>query len=185
MGISQANIAGNSLGGSVAWRLALDHPERVDKLILLDSAGLASGATTVSPTLRLVAFTGISRALTLLTPRFLFRNALEEVYAQDERITPDLVDRYYELMRRPGNRVAALQRLQSIEPQPTDRLGEISAPTLILWGAEDRWIPVQNARRFQQAIPNAMLTIVESSGHVPMEEQPGRSAAVARPFLEE
>lgn len=185
LGVSHANVAGNSLGGGVAWRLALDHPARVDQLILIDSAGLETGASSASPTLRLVGLPGISRALTLLTPRFLFRNALQEVYARDERITPELVDRYYELMRRPGNRLAALQRMRSIEPQPSERLGEIRSPTLILWGAEDRWIPLENAQRFQRAIPNASVKIVEDSGHVPMEERPARTAALARQFLED
>lgn len=133
----------------------------------------------------------IRKSLSILTPKFAFRHSLREVYYDQERITEETIQRYYELLRREGNRQAFLTRNQGplagsdrshlpALPEPA-ALDDI--PVLIMWGEHDRWIPVQNAHRIAAAIPHAELIIYDDAGHVPMEEIPQITAADTRRFL--
>ena len=105
------------------------------------------------------------------------------MYAQDSLVTPALVDRYYDLARRPGNRAAALGRVTAREPDRWGEIGRVRAPTLVMWGAEDRWIPPALVDTFVRAIPGARGVVYRNAGHLPMEERPADTAADARRFL--
>ena len=98
-------------------------------------------------------------------------------------VTPERVRRYDELQRFPGNREATLQRARAQEPLDPTPLKRLKVPTLILWGAMDRWIPVADAFRFQRDIKGAKLEIFEKLGHNPMEEAPEATAAAVAAFL--
>jgi pimeloyl-ACP methyl ester carboxylesterase len=182
MGIARADLAGNSLGGRIAVTFALAQPERVRKLVLIDAAGLSG----VQPPLifRLAQVPVLNRALLHLTPRFLVRRNLEEVYGDPSRITEAIVDRYHSMALRAGNREALVGRLTGpADPLLDDRLGELRMPVLIQWGALDRWIPVAHAGRFEREIPDADVRIYPGAGHVPMEELPEPTARDADAFL--
>jgi pimeloyl-ACP methyl ester carboxylesterase len=140
LGIDRADVAGNSLGGRVALTLALEHPERVRSLVLVDAAGLSGQKP---PAIFGVARTPVlGRALRWLTPRAIVRRNVEEVYGDGSRVTEALVDRYYELTRHEGNREALLDRLTGpADPPLDDRLAEVRVPVLLEWGGHDRWIP--------------------------------------------
>lgn len=184
LGLERVSLAGNSLGGAIAWRFALAYPERVDKLILIDSAGLSSGEHGESPLVfQLLGIPVLRQAGVMFTPRFLFERSLREVYAQGDQITDELIDRYYLLLRRQGNRAAMLDRLSTSQNPPEGDLNAIQAPTLILWGEQDRWIPLEVAYQFQQELPNAELVIIPQAGHVPMEERPQETAQLVASFL--
>jgi pimeloyl-ACP methyl ester carboxylesterase len=100
-------------------------------------------------------------------------------------VTPAQVDRYHALLLREGNRTATRERLrQSSDDRLWQRLGEVRQPTLILWGEKDRWVPVRYAHGFDQAIPDSRLVLYPDLGHVPMEEDPVRTAAQVRRFLD-
>jgi pimeloyl-ACP methyl ester carboxylesterase len=89
-------------------------------------------------------------------------------------------------MRHPGNRRAAgLRAVADREPQYGERLGEITTPTLILWGAQDRVTPPYDAQTFHEMIPDSRLEILEGVGHLPMGEAPERTAAAIAGFLDE
>ncbi len=100
------------------------------------------------------------------------------------RIAPDLVDRYYNLLRREGNRQATIDRQTGpSEPVLDGRLHEIRAPVLIEWGARDRWIPLDLGRRLHDGIAGSTMVIYGDVGHMPMEEIPEASSVDAEEFL--
>jgi pimeloyl-ACP methyl ester carboxylesterase len=182
LGVDSAAVAGNSLGGEIAWNWALDHPERVRRLVLLDAAGFPN-ETGHSLGFRLARTPVLGGLMTWWTPKPLLRRSLEEVYVMDELVTDSLVDRYFASLLRAGNRRAFVDRVRQPTPDRTGRLGEIAQPTLLLWGAEDAWIPVAQGRRFEAAMPDAELVVYPGAGHVPQEEIPELTAATAERWL--
>lgn len=176
------HLAGNSLGGLISWQYTLAHPEQVEKLILIDASGLPL-KKSLPLAIRLAKNPLLGKILLKITPKSLFVKSLKEVYGDDTKITPAITARYFELFRRPGNRQAYVDRARQPFEADTTGIGRITAPTLILWGEQDTWIPVEHAYEFQRAIPRAELIIYPEAGHVPMEEIPERTAADARAFL--
>lgn len=184
LGVAQAVLAGNSLGGEVAWRTAVLAPQLVQSLILVDSAGPAFVPKSVPLGFALArnpAFTWITEHL--LT-RALVKVSITSVYGNPQRVTPELVDRYFELTLHPGNRRALTQRLQSFVPgRGIDGLKQIHQPTLVMWGGQDRLIPPEVAQEFLSRIPTSRLVVYEDLGHVPHEEDPQRTVRDAMTFL--
>ncbi|RMF21406.1 MAG: alpha/beta hydrolase [Deltaproteobacteria bacterium] len=179
--LDRFSLAGNSMGGQIAWHYALAHPDRVERLILIDAAGFPHPTPMV---FRLYSLPVIGRLVTKVTPRFVVANSLRQVYADDSKVTDALVYRYYGMLLREGNRNATRVRFANRRPDDAvERLREIRAPTLIEWGERDVWIPVEHAHRFAEAIPGARLRIYPHLGHIPMEEDPEATAADARAFL--
>jgi pimeloyl-ACP methyl ester carboxylesterase len=119
-----------------------------------------------------------------LTPRVLVEQSVRDVYADPSRVTGALVDRYFELLTRQGNRHALNLRMEEVardlEPE---RIKTLKLPTLILWGAKDRLVPPVNAHHFQQDIAGSQLVIFPDLAHVPHEEDPRASIVPVRAFL--
>ena len=183
LGIARASIVGNSMGGRIAWTFAAAHPDRVDRLVLISPDGFASpgfeyGKTPDVPsTIKLMRY---------VLPKPLVRMSLKPAYADPDTMTDALATRYYDLMRAPGVRDAMIARMaQSIRFDPVARLQTIRAPTLLLWGEEDRMIPFTNAADYVKAIPRATLAPLPGVGHLPQEEAPQPSLAIVRRFLDE
>lgn len=186
LGVSHFALAGNSMGGFVAWEYTLAHPDKVTKLVLVDAAGPPEDPNKKLPLgFTLARMPGVNRLAELITPRSLFEKSLRQTVANQAIITPAMVDRYWELNRYPGNRRATLLRFASYagRQRDTDRIGSITAPTLILWGADDRLIPASGAAWFASHIPGARAIVYPRIGHIPMEEAADRSAADADAFL--
>ncbi|AQG79714.1 alpha/beta fold hydrolase [Spirosoma montaniterrae] len=182
-GVRQCDLGGNSLGGAVAWRFALAHPGRVRRLVLVDAGGYPAVSKSVPLAFQLARIPVINRFIAFLTPRSIVEQSLKNVYADDSRVTPQLVDQYMDMALRTGNRRAFVSRMTAPPDSAWQRIGQIRQPTLILWGQQDRLIPVQNAYRFQRDLPNDTLVIMPNAGHVPMEERPHESARIVRAFL--
>lgn len=185
LGLERFALAGNSMGGGVAWRYALAHPDRVERLVLVDAAGYPREEPRPAG-IRAFSLPGIGRLARWVTPRFAVAASVRDVYADPSRVTHALVDLYEDLLLREGNREATRERLS----QPDDdglfaRIGELHLPTLILWGQRDRWILPRYAARFHADIRGSRLVLLENLGHVPMEEDPARSLAPVRAFLDE
>ncbi|MGZ3450022.1 MAG: alpha/beta fold hydrolase [Polyangiales bacterium] len=182
LAIAKADVAGNSLGGRVALTFALEHPDRVRKLVLVDAAGLSGQKP---PKIFAFARTPVlGRLLTVVTPRAIVRKNLVEVYGDPTRIDEALVDRYFDFTLAEGNRRALYDRLNGPrDPDLDARIPEIHAPTLLLWGERDRWIPLEFAKRFQSSIAGAKLVSYPDAGHVPMEELAELTARDADAFL--
>jgi pimeloyl-ACP methyl ester carboxylesterase len=175
-------IAGQSIGGAVAWTFAVTRPERVSQLILVDSSGYP-GNGAVPLTARLARLGWLGDVAIYFKPESEMRRALLDTYADPAMVTPERLRRYSDLQRFPGNRAATLQRLRMQEPLDPTQLKHLSVPTLIIWGAKDRQLPVNDAFRFQNDIKDAKLAIFSKLGHAPMEEDPKATAAAVADFL--
>ena len=184
--LKKFHIAGNSLGGNIAWNYTADYPENVEKLILVDASGLPTNKQP--PAIFKMAKTPLLKTLFLyVTPKILIKKYIEEVYADDSKITDALVDRYHKMVLRVGNRKAFIDRaktdfgLDSIVN--INKLKSIQTPTLLIWGAQDFWIPLGNGIRMDRILVNSKLEVLENSGHVPMEENPNESLEILKNFL--
>lgn len=185
MGVDKCLIGGNSLGGHIAWRFATEYPKRINKLILINSAGYPNKSKSEPIAFRVAKTPVLRNALTFITPKSIARSSIENVYADKTKVTEELVDRYFELTLRAGNRQAFIDRFSAKkDPNAYKRIRQIQQPTLILWGDQDELIPVENAERFHRDLPNDTLVILENAGHVPMEEIPERSLEVVKAFLD-
>lgn len=184
-------IAGNSMGGQVAYKMALQKPDKVKKLILLNSSGASFKANTAKfkdentfSVFSLINHPIFSKLMTSITPKFLFEMSLEQVYYDQSKITEEKIQMYYDLMLHKGNRVATVQRFKQRVHSEFEKLESVNCPTLILWGEHDNWIPVSHAYRFDSILPNSSLKIYDDAGHVPMEEISFETAKDALEFLE-
>jgi len=175
-------VAGHSLGGAVAWTFAVTRPERVSQLILIDAAAYPREGEATWRT-RLARAPLIGDIGIYFKPEWLARRALKDVYADAAMVTPERVRRFSELQRFPGDREATLQRTRNQEPLDPAPLKRLDVPTLIIWGAQDHWVPIADAFRLQTDIKGARLAIFEKSGHNPMEEDPTGTAAAVAAFL--
>lgn len=183
MGVGRAIVAGNSLGGAIAWQLALADPGLVAGLVLVDAAGHDFVPESIPLGFRIARIPVLREGMRWVLPRRAIEDSVLSVYGDRSRVTAALVDRYYELTLREGNRLALIQRMDQMTPGPVKRLGEIKVPTLILWGGKDRLIPPAWAERFKQAIPGSRLVTFAGLGHVPQEEDPAATLAALRDWL--
>jgi pimeloyl-ACP methyl ester carboxylesterase len=178
LGIKTFVIGGNSMGGWVSWEYARRHPDRLRGVLLVDAFGAKPKVEPKLPIGFRIARTPVLRnAVLYFTPRSLVEKSLQQSVSNQAIVTPAEVDEYWELLRFPGNRQATIDRSATMRAsaQPSDVAG-IKAPTLILWGAEDKLIPVDAATWFNTNIPGSKLVIYPKIGHLPMEETPEPSA---------
>lgn len=182
--IKKCIIAGNSLGGRIAWNYAISYPNNVDKLILIDASGYPSNAKSIPIAFKVAQLPVIKNIFKFITPRFVAKSSIENVYADKSKVSEELVDRYFELTLRAGNRQAFIDRFKNKDDTSAYRnIHTIQQETLVLWGAEDLLIPVEKAYQFHNDLPNDTLVIMENVGHVPMEESPEESLNIVRSFL--
>jgi pimeloyl-ACP methyl ester carboxylesterase len=177
-------LAGNSLGGEIAWRTAVLAPHRVARLVLVDAAGYPFTPEHLPLGFRLARLPGAGLLIGHLTPRSLVERSVRDVYGDPSKVTPELVDRYYELSLREGNRQALVQRFQQLQHgEDAGRIATLRMPTLVLWGGRDRLVPPDNAQRFARDIPGSRLVVFDDLGHVPQEEDPQRTVKAVEAFL--
>jgi pimeloyl-ACP methyl ester carboxylesterase len=182
LSIESAYMAGNSLGGLITWEYALAYPQEVKKMILLDASGYPS--TRPRPwVFRLAGTPILNQIVRYVTPKFFFKNNLAQVYADDRKISEELITRYFDLNLREGNRQAFIDRSQTTGETNWRKIKQINLPTLLLWGKEDTWTPLSFAERFKADLPQSKLIIYENVGHIPMEEQPEITVKDAQAFL--
>jgi len=183
LGVAQASVVGNSIGGRIAWKFAAAFPQRVSRLVLISPDGFASPGFAYGKPPEVPAVMGLMR---YALPKTLLRMNLAPAYAQPDRLQGATVTRHHDLMLAPGSRDALLARMrQTVLEDPLPILRRIRAPTLLLWGAADQMIPVANAADYAGAIPNARLVTLPDAGHVPFEEKPAESLVPVLAFLDE
>jgi pimeloyl-ACP methyl ester carboxylesterase len=182
LGIAQADVVGNSMGGRIAWRFALAEPTRVRRLVLVAPDGFASpgrpyGAPEPVPP--------VVHLLPWMMPRSMVRATLAPAFADPSRMTDADVDRAHDLLRAPGVRPAILARMaQHVLEDPRALLPRLGQPVLLLWGDTDRMIPASNGQDWLAVLPRAELVVLPGLGHVPQEEAPDASLTPVRAFLE-
>jgi len=167
--VDRAILVGHSWGGGIAVDLALHHPERVEKLILIDSTGYPPKSSLVAWLLKLP---GIGRFLLAASDRKTFENILKEkVFFNPGLVTKEEVEGWMRPYYVRGAAQAALE-LRNYHFDMAEEIRNISQPTLIIWGKEDKALPAEMAERFRQDIKNSVLQIIPNCGHNPQEEKP-------------
>jgi pimeloyl-ACP methyl ester carboxylesterase len=184
LGVQRFVLAGNSLGGEIAWQVAVAAPQRVERLVLVDAAGYAFTATSMPLGFRIARMPVLGWLMQRTLPRAVIGSSVRNVYGDPSRVTEALVDRYYELTLREGNRAALGRRFAQTRPgADAGRIKTLKLPTLILWGARDRLIPPEHAHFFERDIAASQVVTYENLGHVPHEEDPAATIADVRKFL--
>jgi pimeloyl-ACP methyl ester carboxylesterase len=183
MGVKECVLGGNSLGGQIAWASAAALPERVKKLILVDAAGYRFESTSVPIGFRIALTPGLRWIAEKILPRSVVEKSLHSVYGDPSKVSQELVDRYYDLALRAGNRQALGRRFEQRFTSDEAQIAMLKVPTLILWGGQDRLIPPDSARRFAKDIAGSTLVVFDALGHVPHEEDPGATLAPVQTFL--
>ena len=184
LGVKQYAIVGNSLGGSIAWNQALAYPDKVKQLILVNSGGYPKKNEKGNIGFKLASIPVVGDVLVKFTPRALIRKSIEDVYSDKAKVNEVLVQRYFDLLLREGNRNATLDIFkQRIIFGSSERIKKIKTPTLIIWGEDDQLIDVSNAYLFEKDIQNSQLVIIPKTGHVPMEENPLAFLAALKKFI--
>jgi pimeloyl-ACP methyl ester carboxylesterase len=180
--IDNAVFMGNSFGGEISWRFALKYPQRVRALILVDAAGYPHDSPAIFKLLRVPL---LGEMIAGVNAKWIVRQNLRQVFVNDDLVTDAVVDNYYYRLLKEGNRETVLARARMKTDTLYKILPQIRQPTLILWGENDSWIPVEWAHRFAADIPNAKLAVIPNCGHVPQEEKPEEVARLARTFWQE
>lgn len=174
--IQTAWLCGNSMGGDVSLNFAVQNPQRVAGLILIDSSGVnVEGSSSLAPSYLLIPVVG--RVLTALALRSdkLVREGLEKSFYDHAKITDERVAYYYRPLQTRGGQLAAVRARTQADQFPVEPdLGKINTRTLIIWGAEDALIPLEAGRKMNSLIKDSKLVIFESCGHLPQEEIPDR-----------
>lgn len=181
LGIERAIILGHSLGGTVAWRFAATEPSRLDSLILIngpafDFSGVEHRPAAPNPLLAAHLTNPTSTSV---------RQVASFFYANPSAVSDARYAQLVERMQGPGLGQAFLDHIGEFTmPDPTLELAKITAPTLILWGASDRLVPVEQADRMTSALSSARLITYPGVGHVAHEEASERILVDIRAFLE-
>jgi pimeloyl-ACP methyl ester carboxylesterase len=193
VGIEKFVLGGNSMGGGATWQYTLEHPEKVIAMILVDSVPPGNWSNSEPETdrgpgplaFRLLQQNWFRAIAAYIDPWPLVGQGLRSAYNNSPVVNDQLAARYYELIMRKGTRSAILGGGKP-STRATNQLSDLNSlqqPTLIMWGAQDSIISVSTALLFEENIPNTMTIIYDDLGHIPMEEDPERSAADVRMFL--
>lgn len=182
--VSRFVLGGNSMGGGVAWAYAHKYPYKLTGLVLVDASGEPEPADSSPPLgFRLARMPVIGDLMAYITPRSLIADGLRGSVADPSKVTDADIDRYWELLRYPGNRTATIMRFGAGREEPVATPLTRPIPTLIMWGAEDRLIPVASAAWFKSKMPDAQVIIYPHVGHLMMEEIPDKSAGDLKAWL--
>ncbi len=183
MGVRQFVLVGNSLGGQIAIQAALKQPQRVKKLVLIDSAGYDFEPTSIPIGFQIARIPVLRNIMEYVLPRGVVQSSVRNVYGDPSKVTAALVDRYYDMTLRAGNRKALAFRMQQPRAQGQERIATLKVPTLILWGGQDRLIPPQFGQQFAADIQGSKLVVFDQLGHVPHEEDPDATVIPFKVFL--
>jgi pimeloyl-ACP methyl ester carboxylesterase len=180
--VGSCSIAGNSFGGHLASEFAYQHPSQVKKLVLIDASGYPlkdEGVLAVK-----MAQTPLLRPIVrYVTPKYFIAMNLKEAFGEKAPVPDEIIDRYYDLMRRSGNRDTFIVTSNHAPEDTPGHIKELRIPALILWGAADTIIPPVYAELFHRDIPGSRVIVYDGVGHIPQEVVPDKVAADMRAFL--
>jgi len=181
LGLQQVALGGHSMGGRIAWNFAAAHPERVSHLILVSPDGFPDPNSKSENTYKVSPFLGLMK---YSLPTWALKMGVAPAYGDESLLTPQVMRRYHDMMRAPGVRAAAMERMrQSRNTNPLPLLQSLKMPVLLVWGEKDAFIPISNAQDYLKAIPQATLVSVPHAGHVVHEEAPMASVQAVQAFL--
>jgi len=179
---------GNSYGGAIAITFYNNNTKTkisIKKMVLIASSGYP-----IAKKPRVVRWARIPIARQIIryvTPKRWIKSSLEEIYVDKSKVTEKYIQRTYDLLLRKGNREAMLDKIDHFndetDAQLVQKIKNVDIPTLLLWGRNDTWIPIEFATRFQKDLPESKLIIYDDIGHVPHEENPQQLAEDTKEFL--
>ncbi len=188
-GIERASLIGNSMGGGVCQHVAIQAPDKVAKLVLVNSAGFSK---KLSILLRVLSLPLIGELLSRPSRNGTMKMLKECVY-DPSLITDDMVELGYQIVSQPGATKAFLATLRSsvkftglrkeVLGSFTDNYNSIKAPTLVIWGKQDRVLPFSGMNVAEKGIPNTMVHIFDPCGHMPQIERPEEFNTIVENFL--
>ena len=188
LGIERASLIGHSAGGRACLDTAINSPEKVNKLVLIDSGGLSN---RVPFHYRLSTLPVLSDIIIRPTIKAGLRRGMEKAFYNPDIIEEEWLDLNYQYMKTPGAKDALISLIRSNAtfsgPRPgvvmTSKLHLVKSPTLIIHGANDRVIPVEDARNASKLIPNSKLEVFARCGHCPHMEKPDELNKAVISFL--
>ena len=189
LGLKRFVLGGNSMGGGVSLSYALTYPDDLEGLLLLDSTGIKAPAGSAGKSDPPLAFKLAGHwysdwILERITPRSIVIDGLKKGFTDHSLINDKMIDRYWELALHPGNRRATAIRFTYYREGRSELpVAKIKVPTLIIWGADDKIIPLAVGEELEKRISGSELIVFDGVGHTPMEEIPLRSAAAAKEFM--
>lgn len=185
LGIERAHLIGNSLGGGTSVRLALDFPERVGKLVLMGPAGASISTISPDPSEGLKVLGGFYDVPEPDEQRM--ETLLRTMIFNPELLSPETVRDRWESAVSPGSKEATLQMLRSLATSPDAqlwrRLNEVTHPCLLIWGRDDRVLPLDGALFALKRMPNADLHVFSRTGHWAQLERQDEFNRLALDFL--
>lgn len=178
------SLAGNSLGGYIAAQYAANYPNRVDRLILLDPVAYPQEVPWI---ISFATAPVISSIGGVVQPPVLITMNVKQVYGDHQRIERRHMDRYVHMSQRAGAKKSYIRIMEILDERSSQEtplpFAQIKAPTLLMWGEEDHWVPVELAQRWKEDIRDSQLVVYPGVGHVPMEEIPAKTVMDAIAFL--
>lgn len=185
-GLERFTVVGTSIGGTVAMRYTADHPDRIERLVLISPGSLeprVRGRTTPA---------NVPKAADLLgyiLPKSFTRFMLTNDYGDPERVTDAVVDEWYEMWMREGNRLAMLNLLrQYVSGGVEDKIRAVSVPVLLIWGEKNKRVPLALAYETKELLvnsPEVRLEVLPGIGHMLVQEAPEASSQLIRRYLDE
>ena len=184
LGIASAVLVGHSMGGAIAAEVALTYPDRVRGLVLIDAAGYGVRWPGV---LKLARWPQVGAVVTRFRARWITGRILRSTFADPSKVTEAEVDQYYAPVPDPayGRALRGVLREFRFDSLGGGRLGGVLAPTLILWGDADRWIPLRDGTRFARELPRSEFVVVAHTGHDAADESPEQVNRQLLGFLKE
>lgn len=171
LGVDKVTLAGNSLGGWIAALVALDSPDKVSRLVLVDSAGLRREAARTDVPLN-PATREEEKALLLA------------LFADKAKVTESLLNEQWDYRKDVRSTVqATIESFKTKAPFLDSRLRDIKVPTLIIWGKQDLLVPLDIADRFARGIRGSKLIVIDNAGHLPQVEQPKAFTRAVKVFV--
>ena len=184
-GLQRFTVIGTSIGGTVAMRYAADHPERVERLGLISPGSLEKrvrGRTTPAQVPR------VADLITLVTPKSFTRFMLTNDYGDPARVDEAVVDEWWSMWMRAGNRAAMLGLLrQYVSGGVEGKIRAVRAPVLLMWGERNKRVPLALAYETRDLLvnsPEVKLEVLPGIGHMLVQEAPEESARIVGAWLD-
>ncbi|MBN1271225.1 MAG: alpha/beta fold hydrolase [Candidatus Aminicenantes bacterium] len=191
LGLSRVSLAGNSMGGLIALAAAIEIPERIERLILVDNAGFQR---KVTPYLRLGTLPLLGEGALCLRSRSTVRFFLSRIFYDREKISDRLIDGVLTMFNDRRTRQVFLEVLRygvglggfrrDIQEHITKGAAHLKQKTMIIWGTKDKVIPLEQAVIGEKLIPRSCLFLIERCGHAPQLEWPEKFNRLVLDFME-
>lgn len=186
LGLDEFYLVGNSLGGYISWNYSLKYPQKVKKMILIDSVGYPQKLPRM---LRFASNPLVRSTSRHMMPRSMLYKSVKQVYGDKSKVTPEVQERYFDFAMREGNKSSYVDifvefRNNEDNEDLSKGISKIDVPVMVMWGTEDEWIPFENFDKFKKDLPSAQYVSYEGVGHIPMEEIPEKTVRDAMGFLQ-